>query len=134
MTPRRHGETQRAWVERVLRTDGRIAAYDALYNAEYVNGGKFSITRLATIIWTLRHEQGWIIDETSLPGRLAEYRLVRVGSEKPRIPAPTTGAAWACQVCGGAPAYEPSPLLGGMFRSKCASCREVRIFRALVPA
>jgi hypothetical protein len=118
VTPRRQGETQKAWVERVLRTDGRIATYDALYNAQYVNGGRFSITRLASVIWTLRHEQGWVIDETSLPGRLAEYRLVREGSAR-RASLPVDTSTWRCVRCGASAKREPEPMLGDMGRAPC---------------
>lgn len=75
MTPREPGETQRAYVERVLTTEGRFATYDALYSLAYSNGMKCAITRLAAIIHTLRHEAGWAIDESHENG-LAVYRLV----------------------------------------------------------
>lgn len=75
MTPRQAGETQRAYVERVLAAEGRIATYDVLYGLSYADGQKCSITRLAAIIHTLRHEAGWTIAEGHENG-LAVYRLV----------------------------------------------------------
>ena len=94
MTPRMAGETQRAYVERVLATEGRISAYDALYRLSYADGSPCSITRLAAIVHTLRHEAGWGIAEFHEAG-LAVYRLTsRPGTGRP------VGGVRACPGCG----------------------------------
>lgn len=71
---RREGESQRTMVERALVRDGSVSAYDALYDMEWEDGRKASITRLAAIVHELRSE-GWQISEHAGPGRLAVYTL-----------------------------------------------------------
>ena len=128
-------ETQRAYVERVLLSEGSISAWDCLYEGRYEDGGRFSITRLAAIIWTLRHEAGWDIDETAPQGGLAVYDVRRVGygPEAPRTSAPAVPAwaqGWRCTTCGAPPAREPEPLLGGMGRAHCKACDGTMFRRA----
>jgi hypothetical protein len=115
---RRNGESQRAFVERVLREDGRISAYDALYASWYDDGRPTSLTRLAAVIHTLRSE-GWEIDAHADRGRLAEYRLRQA-------PAPD---GWRCAVCKSTPATPPVEVLGGMAQAHCGTCAARRFFR-----
>ncbi len=81
MTPRRPGETQRAYVERILRDEGSISTFDALYSLAYADGRKCSITRLAAIVFTLRQD-GWTIADVGERGTLAMYRLVSAPSSR----------------------------------------------------
>lgn len=123
MTPRIRGESQRAYVERVLRSEGRISAYDCLYNGEYKDGSRFSITRLAASIWSLRHESGLDITEHAPAGQLATY-VYRGPAE---VPAWARG--WECSSCHGRPDSEPQELLGGMGIAICGACGERKHFR-----
>lgn len=75
MIARFERETQRAYVERVLRTERRLATYDALYNLTYRDGTKCSITRLAAIVCQLRIE-GWNIQTLEGEGATAIYRFM----------------------------------------------------------
>lgn len=131
MTPRHPGETQRAYVERVLLTERRIRTYDVLYSLAYDDGRKCSISRLAAVIHTLRHDAGWEIAESHDDG-LAVYRLVAAPEgavpehARPRAP---WQAGWSCPTCGGVPASEPEALLGGIGRAHCATCHAPRLFR-----
>ena len=131
MTPRHENETQRAYVERVLLTERRIRVYDVLYNLAYANGRKCSITRLASIVHTLRHQAGWEIAESHEAG-LAVYRLVAAPEgavpEHAR-PVQPWQSGWTCPTCGGVPAQEPEALLGGIGRAWCARCDSQRMFR-----
>lgn len=127
MTPREPGETQRAYVERVLRDEGRIATFDCLYSLSYADGTRCSITRLAAIIWSLRHEDGLDIVEQAAPGHLAVYMLARQGDAAPAVPA--WASEWRCASCGARPGHEPEVLLGDLARSWCPSCAERRTFR-----
>jgi hypothetical protein len=108
-------ETQRAYVERVLRERGLIATFDVLYQATYEDGTKTSISRLAAIIHTLRGE-GWHIESHDSPGHLATYALVDV-------------SPWRCMSCGGAPNAEPEGLLGDMGRAWCVADGGWQTFR-----
>lgn len=67
-------ETQRAFVERVLREEGEISAYAAMYGLRDEDGHGRGITRLAPIIETLRRA-GWEIETRAAPGQQAVYRL-----------------------------------------------------------
>jgi hypothetical protein len=118
MTTRRGTETQRAYVERVLRTEGRIATFDVLYSLAYDDGRKCSITRLAAIIHELR-AVGWNI-ATDAPGALATYRLI--GIAESAIP-------WRCVDCGAVAIFDVRPVLGGMGQSRCDACHATRYFR-----
>lgn len=148
MTPRRRGESQRAWVGRVLRTEGAIATWDCLYNGRYEDGAPFSITRLAAIIWTLRHEDNLTIDESAEPGHLAVYTLRPSGHEaltaavyeasrqaayrrtREALDAvPTWAQGWTCASCGGPPASAPQEMLGGLGLASCDRCGQQRHFR-----
>lgn len=112
------GETQTAFVERVLREDGAIATYDVLYALRDDRDRPRSITRLAAVIHTLRHERGWDIAETHADGALAEYRVVRApGNGRPigrvRIcPGCQTGHAvgTSCGLVGVRMTTEPAPI------------------------
>ena len=130
MTARNVGETQRAYVERVLLAERRVRTYDVLYGLQYTDGRKCSITRLAAIVWTLRHD-GWEIEESHDQG-LAVYRL-RSAPESaiPQHARPMADwqRGWTFPTCGGVPASEPEPLLGGLGRAHCATCGSQRLFR-----
>lgn len=71
----RRGETQRAFVERVLTEQGRISAHAAMFDLFMDGGGKASITRLAPIIDTLRNKAGWDIETIERPHEQAVYVL-----------------------------------------------------------
>ena len=70
----RTGETQRAFVERVLREQGAISAHDAMYALRDESGRPKGITRLAPVIEQLR-KAGWPIDTDAPKGAQATYRL-----------------------------------------------------------
>lgn len=91
----RTGEPQTAFVERVLHEQGRISTFDALYGLSDDKGDRRSITRLAAVIHTLRHDRGWVIDENAAPGELATYRVVRA----PNLGRPV-GRVRVCPGCG----------------------------------
>jgi hypothetical protein len=110
------GETQRAYVERVLRDEGCIATYAVLYDLTYTDGSKCSITRLAAIVCQLRSE-GWDI-ATSEPGTLAVYRLTTEPAK-----------SWRCIDCGASAIFTVNPVLGGMGQGRCDSCHTTRYFR-----
>lgn len=111
-------ESQRAYVERVLRTEGRIATHDALYALAYDDGRPCSITRLAAIVHELRAD-GWDIASHMEPGALATYRLVSRGTCVP----------WRCVECGAPAVFDVTPVLGGMGQSRCDACHAKRYFR-----
>jgi hypothetical protein len=117
MIPRRSRESQRTYVERVLRAEGRVATYDVLYGLAYSDGQKCSITRLAAVICDLRGD-GWTI-ETIDDGALAEYRLVTSGASE----------AWRCVECGDLSFLPVTTVLGGMGEGRCDSCHTRRYFR-----
>jgi hypothetical protein len=120
---RHAGETQRQFVERILRTEGRIATYEVLYDARWEDGRKTSITRLAAIIHTLRGE-GWQV-VTQGTGGVAVYVLLTF---RPVVSVPAW-RAWTCTACGGRPSSVPEPVLGGMAAGRCESCKGRRTFR-----
>lgn len=92
--PIHESETQVGYVERILRHVGSIATYDVLYALTDTNGRRRSISRLASVIHTLRHERGWVIDERSGPGELALYTAVMApGRGRP------VGRVRECPVC-----------------------------------
>lgn len=137
MTPRYAGESQRQYVERVLRSDGRVATYDVLYSLAYEDGRKCSITRLAAIVFDLRRD-GWAIDTEDEHASLAAYVLAAAPQSHaaPRsapIPSqvPAWVAGWRCTGCGGRPASQPEPMLGGLAGAFCAACGARRYFRAV---
>jgi hypothetical protein len=109
------GESQRAYVERVLRANGVIATYGVLYGLEYDDGSKCSITRLAAIIHELR-AAGWNI-VTSEPGFLAVYRVA------------APALAWHCLDCGSVAIFTVAPVLGDMGQGRCDACHTTRYFR-----
>lgn len=87
-------ESQVEYVERILRHVGHIATYDVLYSLTDTFGRRRSISRLASVIHTLRHERGWVIDERSGPGELALYTVVmEPGRGRP------LGRVRECPVC-----------------------------------
>jgi hypothetical protein len=115
---RRHlGESQRAFVSRVLRDEGRIDTYEVLYQLAYDDGLKCSITRLAAIICDLRAD-GMDID-TEDAGALATYRL----RSAPEC------LTWRCLDCGSAAILTVRPVLGGMGQGRCDACHTTRYFR-----
>jgi len=117
MIARHANESQRAFVERVLKTQGQVATYDVLYALTYDDGRPCSITRLAAIIHELRSD-GWdITPDTS--GGLATYRL----AAEPR-------PAWKCLECGTVAFLTIHPVLGGMGQGRCDNCHATRYFRA----
>lgn len=68
------GETQRAFVERTLRDQGRISAHEAMFALVTEAGNRASITRLAPVIETLR-KAGWRIRTEVEHGVQATYHL-----------------------------------------------------------
>lgn len=70
----RHNETQRAFAERVLRTEGRLSAHEAMFALATESGERRSITRLAPVIETLR-KSGWRIRTEWAHGEQAVYHL-----------------------------------------------------------
>lgn len=116
-------ETQAAFVQRVLRDRGYIAARETLYDLTDSVGTRRSITRLAAIIEPLR-KAGWNIATEGGHGELARYRLISIGSE----PAPAQLPVWRCTTCGTPARMEPEPLLGGMGQARCLHCNERRVF------
>lgn len=76
-------EPQSRYVERVLRTEGRISARDVLYGLTDESGRKRGITRLAAIIEPLR-KAGWQIDTEGGHGELATYVVRLLPSVAPR--------------------------------------------------
>lgn len=133
MIPRARGESQRAYVERALRTEGYVSAYDCAYNGVYEDGSKFGITRLAATIWTLRHVAGWVISEHAESGQLATYRLVST-SPAPKPSLPEWAQGWVCLACDSPPATRPDERLGGLALAHCADCGVQQHFRQMVPA
>lgn len=137
-------ETQRRFVERVLRSDGRIAVADVLWHTTHPDGSKAAITRLASVIHTLRHLAGWEIETEDEAGKVAVYLLrfappsgvrppiAAVGVSRASTPVPEQpewSRGWSCADCGGSPASEPSVLLGGMARAHCRNCGQSRYFK-----
>lgn len=110
---RYHSETQRAFVERTLREEGRIATFDAVYETTYPDGSRTSVTRLAAIIHALRLD-GWPITTADEHARLATYLLPR--------PAAKPEPGYHCTVCGGAPSGRQEQGLGGTIRARCHGC------------
>lgn len=88
------GESQADFAERVLREDGSISTYEALYDLTDDTGRRRSITRLAASIHTLRHDRGWVIDERSGPGELALYTAVMAPGRGRAV-----GRVRECPVC-----------------------------------
>lgn len=117
----RAGETQRAFVERVLRTEGRISAHEAMFGLTDEGGRARSITRLAAIIETLR-KAGWEIETRAAHGQQAVY-VMRDAD------APAYVRGWRCETCRSLPATEPTELLGGLGQAFCATCQGRRYFR-----
>lgn len=92
--PIHESESQVAYVERVLRHVGSIATYDALYGLTDTHGRRRSISRLASVIHTLRHQRGWVIAEMAGAGALATYTVVmEPGRGRP------LGRVRECPVC-----------------------------------
>lgn len=119
MRPMRERETQRGYVERVLRTDGHISAYGAMYELRDEQGHPRSITRLAAIIEPLRKD-GWGITTRGGHGELATYVVTN-------LPAALV-PKWQCVACGAVARLEPTPLLGGMAEAYCFPCHQSRLF------
>lgn len=126
---REQGESQRAFVERMLLAHGEVRVFDLVYNARYDDGTKCSLTRTATHIWSLRHESGYDIETTGGPGDLAVYVLHGKTSTPAAAPAPVA-PAWRCTRCRSFPAALPEPLLGGMAIGPCPNCGKGSYFRA----
>lgn len=118
---RRTGETQRAFVERVLREDGSISTYAVLYEATWEDGRRTSITRLAAIVYTLRQE-GMAIDERAGLGELATYTLRHAQG-------PDWQRGWHCATCRSLPATAPVEKLGGFAEAHCPVCGRKSYFR-----
>lgn len=120
-------------VREELRQKGFIAAKDAIYSMTDPDGGVHRITRLAAIIHTLRHRDGWLIDTLDKPGHLAVYVLrARPYQESPAGRTPTmpqepTGRPQAAPDADGAvspPAPEPlsSATVFARGQYECLSC------------
>lgn len=140
--------TQRDLVLGVLKREGRIEAFDAVYHLTDPEGKPHRITRLAAVIWHLRHVDGYDIETLNRPGMLATYVL--------RSPVPTAGRppepadrygptyrygmlagrevpeplrAHACVVCGEPPATaDLQPALGDYVIGSCANCGKRTMF------
>lgn len=143
---RRENESQTGWLRRALRETGRVAHHAALYEARYVDGTRWSFTTLTQRVEDLRRA-GWVITTEGADG-LCTYVLVSEPVGRPKgQPRPLTPPApsearvspvhagearpsdWACTDCGSPPAMEPTPLLGGMARTRCLTCGTQRLFR-----
>lgn len=109
------GESQLAFVRRVLTTDGFVSAHDMTY--------AHGITRTAAIVHTLRHSEGMTIDTNDKPGHQAVYRVspLRDDAEKP----PT----WRCLTCDATMASSAPGLLGGYAEVYCLRCGVKRLHR-----
>lgn len=118
----RSGETQRAFVERVLREQGRISTHEAMFALVDEAGYSRSVTRLAPVIETLR-KAGWDIVTDAPHGQQAIY------IHRPAKPLPEWQRGWTCQDCRSVPATEPIPLLGELGEAHCATCGVRRYFR-----
>lgn len=90
----RNGETQRAFVERTLRTEGRISAHEAMFGLHTEAGRRTAITRLAPVIETLR-KAGWRIRTDVTHGEQAEYHL----EAAPPVFARPVGRERECPAC-----------------------------------
>lgn len=123
MIPIHERETQARYVERVLRAEGRISAFDAMYSLVDDAGRRRSITRLAAIIEPLR-KAGWTIATEGGHGELATYRLTSLPVTQVASRSP-----WRCSQCGADARMEPTPLLGGMGEAYCPTCGKSRLFR-----
>lgn len=123
---RHSDESQRAFVERMLMEHGEVRVYDLVYNARFDDGTKCSLTRTATHVWSLRHEDGLDIETTGGKGDLAVYVLRGMRSR----PAPEPVAPeWRCASCRALPAATPVPVLGGMSQGHCPNCGKGAYFR-----
>ncbi len=70
----RNGETQRVFVKRVLLDSGSLSVHAALFDVHREDGTRFPITRLASVIHDLRHNDGVVITQVR-----STYTLVRTG-------------------------------------------------------
>jgi hypothetical protein len=122
-------ETQKAFVERTLRDHGRIDTLDVLYHLNEPDGQSRGITRLGAIIWRLRQE-GWDIATDDPTGRVAVYTLISEPNATRSNP-PTM--AWRCTSCDTVTQGIPEPLLGGLGRGYCVTCR-MKVAMRLVAA
>lgn len=125
-------ETQRQVVERVLRDEGRIATFDALYHLEWEDGRRCSISRLAAVVFDLRRD-GWQIDTKGDKAETAVYVLrsqpIALQAPPPPPVRESWQAGWRCTNCGSLPLSRPEPLLGDLGRGYCGECRAQRHFR-----
>jgi len=80
-----HIHTGIALVRERLLADGRIEAFDAVYTLTDPDGKPHRITRLAAVIHTLRHREGWDIETVDEPGKLAVYILRGKGTPPVRV-------------------------------------------------
>lgn len=106
-----------------LIREGRVGAFEAVYQFTDPEGRVHRNTRLAATIWTLRTEYGWDIQTVDVPGHLAEYVLRKVGTlprgvTGPAKPAGPSEPPWQCEECGHR-AMEAEARLGGFGWAWC---------------
>lgn len=69
-------ESQKSLVRRTLLEEGEITVQQVLYHLRDEAGNTRAITRLASIVHELRHNEGMLIAETSQHGGTATYRYI----------------------------------------------------------
>ena len=85
----RSGETQTSLIRRTLLEGGEVSVQECLFDMRDEEGNPRAITRLASIIFTLRTKEDMFIIETSKWGQTATYKYIPPA--KPEPPRPTTG-------------------------------------------
>lgn len=151
----RPGETQRAFVKRVLLDTGSITVQECLYGIRTESGRTRAITRLAAIIFDLRHEDDLDIAESSAGGTAVYYYRGTARAEVFRYNGPREavdglvepeatstpisplrgstgrtegsggGQGWRCIVCKSPMDATPS-FLPGVAYGRCKVCRTKR--------
>lgn len=109
------GETQRAFVRRMLLTQGWVSAHDLTY--------RHGITRTAAIIFDLRAE-GMVIDTNGKPGHQATYHVSPL-----RDDAAAALPWWKCLTCGTRSQSSASALLAGYAEHFCLTCASKRLHK-----
>lgn len=129
-------------VKAELLERGVISAKEAIYEFTEPDGRVHRITRLAAIIHTLRHRDGWDIQTKVAPGYLAVYVLHGLpDGSRPKPPntpketivvpdeLPVPEKAWRCSAC---KVRTYLPVLEGLDQryatGHCATCHKRRLF------
>lgn len=126
--------------EAILKRDGSIRAFDAVYTLTCpFDGDVRRNTRLAATIHTLRHERGMTIETVqpaAVPGSrqrpLADYVLAPM-SAPGRLTAnghhDAAAEGWACAKCGGRPRTVPVNAFGRYAHAACDNCGPRAVFK-----